>query len=87
MTDTDPVALIEAKVTAAIAADEDGDVARALQLMEQAQMLLAVTPDGKIEEEAVNWDRESINHVVSNLRRRSAASAGIVTHEVKYVRE
>lgn len=74
------------KVDAAIAADEAGNPARAVQLLEQAAILIAVIPDSKLEEESFSWDREAINASIAALKRRAAAGTGVKTQEVRYVR-
>lgn len=74
------------KVLAAIDADEAGDPERALQLMEQASMSLAVVPDGKIEDSEVAWDREAIDRSIQNLRRRVNRKGGVVTQLVRHER-
>jgi hypothetical protein len=74
------------KVDAAIAADEAGDPARAVQLLEQAGILIAMIPDSKLEEESFSWDREAINNAIAAIKRRSAGSSGIKTQEVRYAR-
>lgn len=86
MSCTDLVELIEAKVLSAIEAEEAGDIPRALQLMEQAEMAMSAIPDGSREEESFEFDRESIRNSIANLKRKRAAAAGTQTFGVKYVR-
>jgi hypothetical protein len=74
------------KVLAAIDASEAGDHDAALELMEQASMALAVVPNGKIEDAEVGWDRESIDRVIANLRRRVNRKGGVVMQAVRYER-
>ena len=74
------------KVLAAIDADEAGDPSRALQLMEQASLALAVIPDGTIEDSAVSWDREAIDRALNALRRRINRSTGVITQTVRFER-
>ncbi|TWU15970.1 hypothetical protein [Allorhodopirellula heiligendammensis] len=74
------------KVFEAIEADEAGDVDRALQLMQQAQLALSVLPDGKNEDSEMSFDRESISRAVSELKRKRNAKCGVVTQEIRRVR-
>ncbi|WP_146413091.1 hypothetical protein [Crateriforma conspicua] len=84
--ETDLFDELDAKVLAAIEAQEAGDLRRALDLMIQAQTLISVIPDGRREEEDFSYDRESIERSIVNLRRRLAARTGVVTREVRYER-
>lgn len=74
------------KVLAAIDASEAGDAESALALMEQASMALSVIPNGTLEDADVEWDRESIDRTIANLRRRVGRKGGVVMQAVRYER-
>jgi hypothetical protein len=75
------------KVDEAIAADEGGNSSRALQLIDQAMLLIAMVPDSELEEESFSWDREALAAARAAMSRRAAAGAGIRTMEIRYARE
>jgi hypothetical protein len=75
------------KVDEAIAADEAGNSSRALQLVDQAMLLLAMVPDSTLEEESFAWNREDLATARAAMSRRAAAGSGITTMEVRYARE
>ena len=75
------------KVDEAIAADEAGNSSRALQLIDQAMLLIAMVPDSELEEESFSWDREALAAARAAMSRRAAAGSGITTMEVRYARE
>lgn len=75
------------KVDEAIAADEAGDSSRALQLIDQVMLLIAVIPDSELEEESFSWDREALAAARAAMSRRAAAKVGIRTMEIRYARE
>lgn len=74
------------KVLAAIDASEANDYESALALMEQASMALSVIPNGTLEDADVEWDRESIDRTIANLRRKIGRKGGVVTQAVRYER-
>jgi hypothetical protein len=80
------VDLVTRKVTEAIHAHDSGDYPGALALLEQAEMALAVTPDGKVEDGEVAFDREAINRSITTLRRRISSRGGVVEQHVRYRR-
>lgn len=75
------------KVDEAIVADEGGNPSRALQLIDQAMMLIAMVPDSELEEESFTWDREALSRARAAMARRAGAAGGIRTMEIRYVRE
>lgn len=78
--------IVTDKVLAAIDASESGDDASALALMEQASMALSVIPDGTLEDADVEWDRESIDRTIANLRRKVGRKCGVVVQTVRFER-
>jgi hypothetical protein len=83
---TELIDAVNSKVLSAIEASEAGDNAAALQLMEEAEMALAVIPDGEIEDASVEWDREAISRSIATLRRRTGRKGGVVTMLVRHER-
>ena len=77
---------VTSKVLSALDAVEAGEGERALQLMEQAEMAIAVIPDGTIEDAEVSWDRESISRAIANLRRSVRRQRGVVSMDVRHER-
>jgi len=83
---TELIDSVNSKVLSAIEASEANDHAAALQLMEEAEMALAVIPDGEIEDARVEWDREAISRSIQSLRRRVGRRGGVVTVAVRHER-
>lgn len=86
MPNPDMFQTIQSKVFAAVEADESGDTARALQLMQQAHLLLSVLPDGVNEDAEVSFDRESISRAIVDLKRKIGAQRGVISESVRIVR-
>ena len=86
------IADINAKVAAAVAANDAGDIATALQHLRSARMLLVATPDSQGKDGlALRWDRSAIDSMIKDLESTRAAAAasragGIRRTKVKYVR-
>ncbi len=83
---TELIDAVNSKVLSAIEASEAGDHNAALQFMEEAEMALAVIPDGEIEDASVAWDREAISRSIATLRRRAGRKGGVVTMLARHER-
>lgn len=62
---------IDAKVQAAVAAQEAGDYRAALSAAEGAYLLIMGVPDSEFEGEKLTWNRESLAEMVNYLKRRA----------------
>ncbi len=83
-------AQITAKVNEAIAANESGDYATALQALTSARMLLLATPNTSHDGSSVQWDRAAIDSLIVEVRRAqtqaSLTSGGMKMTKITYRR-
>jgi hypothetical protein len=79
------IAQINAKVDAAVAAQEEGDYATALAYLRSARMMLAAKPDSGSAGESLRWDRPAIEAMIRDLAKARNASAGIQRGKVEYL--
>lgn len=80
-------AAINAKITEAVTAYESGDLDTALTKLESAEMLMAALPDSTKDNTELKWDRESLNRLKSDIRRRQNAALGFRRQSMRFVRE
>jgi hypothetical protein len=77
---------INAKVQAAITAQEAGDYNTALTYLRSAQALLAVEPDATTSRgSSLSYDRAAIASLIQQMTRLRNASRGIQRTKINYV--
>lgn len=77
---------INTRVAAAVVAIDAADYATAYIKLLGAKALLAALPDTKHGEIELEWDREAIDSLLTNVRRSQQSSAGIRRSNVTYTR-
>jgi hypothetical protein len=84
------LASIKTLVAAAVAAQEAGDLATAITKLTSAQLLFAAVPNSRSGADGLDFDRASIDRMISTLRQRQTnaeiSSTGIRTMKTRYVR-
>ncbi len=68
-------AAINAKIDAAVAAQEAGDYGTALKYLRSAKMLLAAKPDSQSGDDGLTWDRAAIDAAITDLARLQAVTS------------
>lgn len=82
------IATINARVTAAVTAIDDGDWATAKKKLAGAKALLAVLPSRSAREgEELEFDPAGLDSLLALCNRELAASGGIQTSEIEYVND
>jgi len=78
-------ALINTKVTEAVAAWESGDTATALSKLRSAKMLLAGIPDTDAADGlGLTWDRAAIDSLIADIKQSRAAAVGVQRTKITY---
>ena len=75
---------INSKTAEAVAAIGAGEHETALRKLNAVKALLAGMPNVTHGEERLEWDREHIDTLITQIRRREVGKAGVVRSKIAY---
>ena len=78
------VATINTRVASAVSSIDSGDYATALTKLLGVKAFLAALPNTKHSEVELEWDREAIDSLITNIRKERLGAAGMRRNTVTY---